>query len=121
MPGRHLLSLCGESRQRRTKERKDNRSERFSEGNLLPFISLESLLSFDRSRFATVAEAPVSHVCESVKVVPAALGQLQFETLTSREPVLEFDCVRFLADRTAAIPPGVARTLERIYKYERIH
>ena len=35
----------------------ENRSERFSEGNLLPFL-LWNPSSFDRSRFASVAEAP---------------------------------------------------------------
>ena len=50
--GEHLLSLHDESRQRRAKEREDNRSERFSS------LSLESFPSFDRSRFASVAEAP---------------------------------------------------------------
>ena len=43
MPGRQLLSLCGESNQRRTKEREENRSGGFL---LSPWIS--SHLSTDR-------------------------------------------------------------------------
>ena len=68
--GEHLLSLHDESRQRRAKEREDNRSERFSS------LSLESYPSFDRTRIASVAKAPVSYVCENVKVIPATLGYL---------------------------------------------
>ena len=89
--GEHLLSLHDESRQSRAKERKDNRSERFSS------LSLESFPSFDRSRFASAHKCAVSHVYEIVKMIPATLAWLRFEALTAREPVLEFDCVRFLA------------------------
>ena len=74
----------------------ENRSERFSEGNLLPFL-LWNPSSFDRSRFASVAEAPVAYVFDGVKALPATLAWLLFEALTAHEPVLEFDCVRFLA------------------------
>ena len=99
----------------------ENRSERFSEGNLLPFL-LWNPSSFDRSRFASVAEAPGACRHDCVKRIPATMGEFQFKTSAPREPRCAIENISAInMARTADLPPAARRPVERIYKYERIH
>ena len=93
MPRRHLLSLCGESKQRRTKGRKDNRSERFS------FLPLESLLSFDRTRTASARQA-------------RGVSRLRVRKGSSRDVEISISTAPTARGLTDSIPRRSSRDLE---------
>ena len=62
--GGRLLSLCGESKQRRIKGKRETVRSGFP-------LSFEILSPFDRSRNASVAEAPGAYRIDNTSVVPA--------------------------------------------------